>query len=726
MGGYGMGRPLIIAEKPSQARKIAEAFSYQKKKEHLEILPCSQFPSGAIVTNAIGHICELAEPSDYDEKYQKWELENLPIVPERFKLKVSASKRKQFNIIKRFVNDPSIDVIINSSDPGREGQLLVDEILVLLGNKKPVKRLWTTSLTKDAIRNAFKKLKDNKEYESLYYEALARQHADWLIGINSSRAMTILLNQSGVKGTFSCGRCQTALLKLIYQREIDIENFKSEPYWDVYAEFQAGEISFLGKWFREQEEHIFDRDAVYTLAEFCKDSRGKVMSVHRKEVRQRPPQFYNLTTLQTEGNKRLGLSPSKILEIAQSLYEKGLISYPRSEPRHVTAEEAKSFPDILENLQKHPEYAQYFPTPLKDISNDRRYVDAGKTDDHYAIILTEQPVQLSQLTKHEQIIYDMIAMSMIMAHYPDCVLNQTEVVIMTAGNFSFKTKGQQVVEPGWRMVLNHKENDGEEELILPKIVEGMDVNVTGVEVKEGKTTAPSRFTQGGLVKLMENAAAYLPSSEKEGFNASELSLGTVATRASIINQILSKKYIRIEKNKVFLEPRGRILIEALKSNQVLTSPVTTGKMEQYLAKISKSKTYRQDYSCLIERTKQITHNIVESAVQDSKIWDFQELLRMGLESKSLGKCLQCGADVVEKNGFYGCCAYKETQCSFTVPKIIAGKEITPKVVTSILTKGTSPLIKGFQSKKKDNTFDAFLTWDEKNKKLIFNFDGVKS
>lgn len=720
-----MGRALIIAEKPSQAKKIAEAFSFQKKKDHFEILPCTQFPAGAIVTNAIGHICELAEPSEYDDKYSKWEIEYLPIVPDRFKLKVTTSKRKQYKIIKDFVNHPSIDVIINSSDPGREGQLLIDEILVLIGNKKPVKRLWTTSLTKDAIRKAFQKLKDNKEYESLYYEALARQHSDWLIGMNASRIMTILLNQSGVSGTFSCGRCQTALLNLIYQREKDIENFKSQPYWDVFAEFHLGEDSFIGKWFRQEEEHIFDQDAANTLAEFCEGNKGKVVSVQKEEIRQRPPQLYNLTTLQTEGNKRLGLSPSKILEIAQSLYEKGLISYPRSEPRHVTEEEAKSFPVILENLKNLSEYAQYFPTPLSDISNDKRYVDASKTDDHYAIILTEQPVQISHLSKYEQVIYDMIAKSMIMAHYPDCVLNQTEIVVMTVGNFSFRTKGQQIIDSGWRAVINQKESK-EEHDVLPDIPVDTDVEIKAVEVKEGKTTAPARFTQGGLVKLMENAAAYLSSEEKQGFKAAELSLGTVATRASIINQVMAKGYIRIEKNKVFLENRGRILIESLKSNQVLTSPVTTGKMEQYLAKISKSKTYRQDYNRLIERTKQITHRIVESAIQDSKSWDFQDLLRKELEKKSLGKCLQCGADVVDKKRFYGCNAYNETQCSFSLPKLIAGKEITPKVVTSILTKGTSPLIKGFQSKKKDNTFDAFLTWDEKNKKLIFNFDGVKT
>lgn len=311
-------------------------------------------PQGGVVIGACGHLLCAYDPSDYDPKLKEWSLNTLPIIPKdlKFKLKVIESKKFYFNTFKKFLNDSSISMIVHSGDPAQEGQNLIDEILLFLNNKKPVMRLWTASLTKDSIIKAFKNLKDNKEYIGYYNAALARQRADWLMGISSTRCLTILLNQKGINKTFSAGRVQTALTGLIYQREKEIENFKSELYWDCVADFQFGEHLITGKWFNADADHIFDHESAKALMDFCKGNHAQVYSVMKEEKSIRPPQLYNLSTLQMEANRLYGMSPTSVLEFAQKLYDKSLLTYPRSDSRYVTPEEAKSFPTILENLSK--------------------------------------------------------------------------------------------------------------------------------------------------------------------------------------------------------------------------------------------------------------------------------------------------------------------------------------------------------------------------------------
>ncbi|WP_176551078.1 type IA DNA topoisomerase [Bacillus sp. AFS040349] len=733
-----MGKSLLIAEKPSQAKKIAEAFSYKSQSGYIEILPCDTFKEGALVTNAIGHILQLVDAKTYDPIYEKWDVSTLPVLPNQFKLAVDPSKRQQFNKIKKLVMDPSISEIVNCGDPGMEGQLLVDEILVLLGNKKPVKRLWSTSLTKDAIRKACKTLRNNKDYENIYYSALARQHSDWLLGINATRLISCLIKERGFQLTgsressFSCGRVQSPLVALIYRREIEIENFVSHPYWDIYAEFNIEGKTYKGKWFSEGEEHIFDKDTAGAFVEYCIGKGAYIHSIKSEEKAIRPPQLYNLTTLQSEGNKKLGMSPSEILKVAQGLYQRSLISYPRSQPRHVTPEEAKLFPTILENLSKTPEYAALLPAPIKDISGDKRFVDASKTDDHYAIILTEESVDLSSLSKAEKVIYDMIAKSMIAAHYPDATYNTTEIVTVVDERFTFMTRGKQMVDEGWLTVFGKESMESDDEGEDDELVTGLKENEKGIiasiEMKEGKTTSPKRYTLGNLVKLMENCGNALSKEEKMDFKNSELALGTVATRAGIINQIKDNaKYIRVEKNKIYLEPKGRMLIEALKGNQYLTSPITTGRMERYLEKIAKEKVnYKQDYEKFVNRTKDIVKEIVETTIENSKSWNFEDLMKEHQESKVLGPCKVCGEPVIDVGNFYGCTAYAKTKCTFKLPKKYLEKALSPSVIESILTKGTSPLIKGFQSKTKDKKFEAFLEWSPAENRLQCIFPPKKS
>ncbi|WP_378937062.1 type IA DNA topoisomerase [Metabacillus herbersteinensis] len=730
---------LCICEKPKQAKMIAQAFPHRDKKGYIEVLPCEQFREGGIITYCIGHILELAPAESYGP-YGSWSLEDLPILPQKFILKVTESKKQQYQIIKRFVHDTSknLQTIVHAGDIGREGEGLILEALLHMGNKKPVKRLWTNSLTKSSVEKAFKNLRDihATTYTPMYWEFLARQHSDWILGINMSRCISILLNNIGIRdnsGGFSVGRVQDVLANIVYRREKEIASFKSSPYWDVYGHFKIGKHSYTGKWFLDKDDHLFNQTQATALGDFCKGKSSYIYSVDKDKKEVRPPQFYNLTNLQAEVNKRIGLSPAEVLKVAQELYERSLISYPRSEPKHVTPEEAKMFPKIMDNLGKLPEYAPLLKEPLRDISSDKRYVDESKTDDHYAIILTEDPADLSSLSKNELFVYDLIARSMIAAHYDNAIFNHSEIITVVEGDFTFKSTGKQLQHEGWRVVFRKNEKEGNRSpdengdsvTILPPVEQGETGVCESTSLIEGKTTSPKRFTQGDLVKIMENAGAYLSEVEKEGFKNSELSIGTVATRAGIISQVLNKKYIRVEKNHIFLEPKGEILIQSLKGVNYLTSPVTTGKMEQFLAQIGSGRgDYIKDYHRFVQRTKDITTEIIELTIESSKSWSFDSALEDLQASVEMGPCKICDGKVVDRGTFYGCSNYHTNKCEFSIQKRLSGKELSSANIGALLERGTTSLIKGFKKKNKEGTFDAFLVWDENEKRIKFNFNGV--
>ncbi|WP_078557097.1 type IA DNA topoisomerase [Bacillus alkalicellulosilyticus] len=720
-----MGKYLFLAEKPSQAKQLAKPFKHASKGSYIEIEPCSYLPNGAFVVHAVGHLCELAQPSDYNPKWKDWSLSDLPLAPPNleFKLKVSPSGRNQFSVIKRLVLDKSVSTIIHACDPAREGQSIGDHILNLIGNKKPVKRLWTTSLTKDAVLKSLAQLKDNAFFLPLYHESIARQRSDWIMGLSMTRLMTLLLQEKGVHSLFTVGRVQTSLLSIIYEREKSISRFVSKPYWDIEATFKIGNSKFTGKWFKPDEEHIFERGQAQLLAEYCKQKEAYVYSLDSEKQIVKPPQFYNLTDLQIEGNKKLGLSPMKVLEIAQNLYEQGLISYPRSQPKHVTPNEAALFPVILDNLREMSEYKEILSQPIRDISNDKRYIDESKVDDHHAIILTEQPVKLSTLTKHEQIIYDLVARSMIAAHLPDAVFNNTDLVTVVDNKFSFITKASLEVEKGWQVIKDTNSREGKNQLgyTLPNIAKGDKGHVSQTQLDEGKTTPPVRFTQGHLVKVMENASSYIPANEKEGLTKKELSLGTVATRANIVNQLLKQGYLRIEKNKVYMETKGNLLIDALGPESFLTSPITTGKMEQYLEQIGNGKA---DYSKFVARILELTKQHVAKTIDESKHWDFSQHIVEMQKQIEVGVCFLCGSPVIDKGHSYTCSSYQSSACTFSISKKFKNKELTKHQVSELLKKRTTPLIKGIQKSNKEGTYDAFLVWNDDEGRCKVSFEGV--
>lgn len=714
-----MGKVLVCAEKPDQAKKLSAPFDYHNKGDHIAIAPCPVFPEGAIVISACGHILEAFDPADYDESLKNWTLESLPIIPTEFKLKVDQTKKTFFNSFKKYLKDPQVSYVINAGDPGVEGQLLIDEVLYYLGNKKPVKRLWTTSLTKDSVIKAFQSMKDNQHYQGYYKAGLARQRADWMLGISSSRALTLLMKEKGINKVFSAGRCQTALVGIIHQRELEIENFKSEPYWDCIAEFQYGDKKLTGKWFNLDSEHIFDQDAAQALLGLCESSDAEVFSVKNEEKRVRPPQFYNLSGLQMEANRLYGMSPANVLSIAQSLYDKSLITYPRTDSKHLTPGEAQWLPTIIKNLSGIEEYKELVKGATKDISSDKRFVDETKVSDHYALCLTEEKILPSTLKKGEQVIYDLIAKSVIAAHYPDHIFDASEVITVVQSRFTFKSKGKQVKQEGWKEVyktqVSLEQPDEKEDNVLPILEEGELGVVSTLELKEGLTNPPARFTQGDLVRIMSNAAYYVK--DREDFKNSELSLGTEATRASII-QTVSSRYIDIKKNLVHLLPEGRLLIEALGDNNYLTSVLTTGRMERFLDQIQKGKGSMNEF---IKRTEKVTHGVIQQLKADSKSWNFQEYEKQIQEAEIIGKCKLCGEQVLDKGNFYGCSGFKKNGCEFKISKTILGKSISAENAKKLLNKGHTNLIKGFKKKGTEKTFDAIIEWNENKKSISFSY-----
>jgi len=724
---------LIIAEKPDQGLKLAAPFSYTKKDGYVEIPPNQWFPGGALLTWAIGHLCELVPPEEYDPKWKKWSLETLPIIPNHFQHRVTKSKWKQFNIIKGFVQRKDIDEVIIAGDAEREGEAIVRIILEKCNNRKKMKRLWISSLTPKSVIQGFENLLDESETRSIYYEALSRACADWLVGMNASRAYTLLLQKKGISDVFSTGRVQTPTLALIVKREQEIENFKSEPFWEVLATFHIEGKKNSGKWHKDGEFRLHDESMANKIADFCKGKEAIISAIEKERKEFQPPLFFNLSALQATANKLFKFSPKQTLDIAQKLYVKGIISYPRSDSSFVTKEEAASFPEILQKISKFEQFKDYFPLPKSSIINNSRYVNAKKVTDHYAIIPTEQVVNPSKMSAEEEKIYSLIVERLIAAHYEKAIFDYTTIHTLVENRATFISKGKEQIQEGWRAVIykrnsNQKADINEEEQDLPPLQQGEKGIVKSIKVKSGKTQPPKRYTEGQLITLMKTAGKYLENEELiKVLNKTE-GLGTEATRAGIIGVLKDRKYIEVKKNQVFATSKGILLIESM-GNSLLASPEMTAKWEQRLHEIGEGKASPQHF---LEQAKKLSLKLIHDAKVNSEDWDFSHVdLTKFQKSKSarngkkigtkLGKCKKCNGDVVDKGKFFGCSNYNSTKCDFTISKKILGRSISQTNIKKLLSEGSTDFIKGF--KKDGKEFTAKLEW--KDNKINFLFHNEK-
>lgn len=712
-----MGQPLILAEKPSQALAYANAFKTTRNEGYYEIFPDSIFPNGAIITWGIGHLVELIEPHEYDEKYKKWSLETLPIIPEQFRFKVKKDVRKQFNIVKDLMEKAS--EIIVATDADREGENIARSIILLAGaSKKPIKRLWINSLEKDEIIRGFKNLQDGEKFVPMYHEAQARQIGDWLVGLNASRLYTLLLQQKGVRDSFSVGRVQTPTLYLIYKRQKEIENFKPETFYELEAAFQTNNGRYKGKLkqrFKSKQE-IDELLASHNIQ--FEQTKANIKDITTTTKKVSPPKLHSLSTLQSLANKKYKYSPSKVLEIVQSLYDSPLtlVTYPRTDTQYITNNE---FEYLKDNLEGYQNVAEQFFEP-SSLEPKKRFVDNSKVQEHYAIIPTKKiPTKemLEQLSTDQKNIYFEILNSVLAMFHHDHVYEETQIETDVRG-LIFYSKGTVIKENGWKDLFGHvpeedeKDEKEETEQLLPKVEKGMEVTAK-LSYREGKTQAPKPFTEGQLINLMKYCGKYIDDADEETTEIlKEIEgLGTEATRSGIIETLKNQKYIEVKRNVVRITKKGEILCQAVEGT-LLAKPDMTAKWESYLRKIGNREASKDTFikNIIAFIQKLVNETSPESLKVDERIQKMEE-------EKYIAICPSCKKGyMVDRGNFYGCTEFKNG-CKQTFNKEILGKKLTVKQIKDLCEKGRTSKIKGFKGKK---PFDAYLIF--KNGKINFQFD----
>jgi len=717
---------LIIAEKPAVAKDIARVLGkFASRNGYLEN---QQY----IISWAIGHLVELAQPEDYDPVLKTWSIGSLPIIPREFKLKANRSTYKQFKVVKELLGRRDVAEVINACDAGREGELIFRYIYQLAGCRLPIKRLWISSLTDEAIMAGFEGLRNGDQYESLADAARCRSESDWLVGINGTRGFT---KKCGT--LLSIGRVQTPTLAILVKREKEIRNFVPEPYWQVEVEFLSPVGKYKGLWFGRSGQNGDRLDclpAAEAIAAKVRGQMGRVESLEKKEQKQPPPLLFDLTELQREMNKRFGFSASKTLKVAQSLYEEAkLITYPRTDSRYLSKDMVKTLPGILRKIG----VGEYRDFSLEILAKERlplapRTVNDKKVSDHHAIIPTGKTPNLQGLSKDQLRVYDAVVRRFLANFYPSAELVNTTVVTGVAGE-KFRTKQKVVVVPGWRAVYGGETSE-DEVLDFPQLAEGMEVQALEAEILEKETKPPNRYTEASLLSAMETAGKLVEDEElREAMKHG--GLGTPATRAAIIERLIQVGYVERQKKSLIPTEKGIRLIEVIPVPELI-SPELTGSWEKKLADIHQGTYTRQEF---MEEINGFIHRIVRQvkamgtvaipegpakgkgrgkksgrgekagnreAIQESKAAARQAAAAGEGGTGELGFCPRCGGVIIRGKKGYGCSNWKQG-CDFVVWMEIAGKKLTEKQVQTLLDKGKTGVIKGFVSGS-GRKFDARL------------------
>ena len=585
-------RNLVIAEKPSVGRDIAKVLGCKSKKSGY------LYSEEYVVSWAIGHLVTLCEPEDYNPNYKKWRGEHLPIVPAQIQLKAITNTKSQFEILKNLMLSEKVESIICATDSGREGELIFRYIYELVGCKKPVKRLWISSMTDEAITDGFSKLKPSAHYDNLYSCAKSRSEADWLVGINATRAFTLRYNT-----LLSIGRVQTPTLAMIVERQREIDAFVSTPYWEIKATF-GHTMEYTGMWFdpKTKDTKILDANNAKAIVEKVKGKKSAVTSAEKAEKKQPPPLLYDLTELQRDANRQFGFAAKKTLDIAQDLYEKKkMITYPRTDSRYLSSDMLSKCRSILKSLSE--QYGEFVSAilALEKLPVTKRIADDSKVTDHHAIIPTGKS---ATLTGEEQQLYNLIAKRFVAVFLPYHIYEAT-TVITSVQDEHFISKGNTIVSWGW-MALYKQDNTDETET-LPDLQQNTEVTLNKAELLKKKTQPPKPYTEATLLSAMENAGRFV---EDEGLKEQlkESGLGTPATRAAIIERLLQVGYIVRNKKNLTPTEKGMKLIEVVPHE--LKSPETTGKWERGLTSISKGKMEPKKFMASITR---YVHFIIDAS-----------------------------------------------------------------------------------------------------------------
>lgn len=628
-----MGKILVLTEKPSVARDIAK------------VLNCNQNGSGYIagskyiVTWALGHLVTLADPEAYGERYKSWKLEDLPMIPKKMELVVIKETAKQFNIVKGLLRREDIDELVIATDSGREGELVARWIIEKSGFRKATKRLWISSQTDKAIKDGFGNLKPGKEYDNLYMSAQSRAEADWLIGLNVTRALTCKYNAQ-----LSAGRVQTPTLAMIVDRENEIKKFVPKDYWSITGKVNGFNVQWQDK--TSGQTRIFDRAKTDGIVLKVNNQDGNIIEVQKDAKKELPPLAYDLTELQRDANKKYGYSAKKTLNIMQKLYESyKLVTYPRTDSRYITEDIVPTLTERLKSIAVGP-YSEIARNLLRNKLNvTKRFVDNSKVSDHHAIIPTEQFVNLSSLNQEERNIYDLIVKRFIAVLNPPFEFEQT-IIKVGVKDEVFYAKGKIVKALGWKTVYggsNHmEEDDGEEEQdqSLPEVKKGQQIKLISVKPVIGKTKPPSRYTEATLLSAMEHPGKFVENKALREALESTSGLGTPATRADIIEKLFDTFYVERRGTEIVPTSKGIQLIGLVPSD--LKSPELTAKWEQQLQLISKG---RANAIKFIDEMKNYASKLVSNVIASTDAYKHENLTRE--------KCPECGKYLLDVNGKKG-------------------------------------------------------------------------
>lgn len=615
-----MKKSLVLAEKPSVAKEIARVLNCGVKNKGFMEGP--QF----VVTWALGHLVTLAEPEDYDQKYKNWVLEDLPMLPGNMKLKVIRQTSHQFQVVRNLMKREDLKELVIATDAGREGELVARWIMAAAQWKKPFKRLWISSQTDVAIREGFASLKPGSSYNNLFDAAVCRAEADWLIGLNVTRALTCKFNAQ-----LTAGRVQTPTLAMIVNREEEIKQFVPVDYWTIRADFG----DFFGDWRdKKGNSRIFDYTKAEALAVKLQGHQGIIEDIQTESKSEPPPLAYDLTELQRDANKRYGFSAQKTLSVLQDLYEQHkLVTYPRTDSRYITSDMVPTLPARLKSIAVAP-YADFVRALLlKPITTSKRFVDDSKVSDHHAIIPTGEPLRLTSLNAEERNLYDLIARRFIAVLYPPFRYDQTTLITAVNGE-KFYSRGRVVKDKGWRSVTSktdEKDVSNDETLpeqILAKFKKGEPKQAKGIKINKSKTKPPARYTEAALLTAMESPGKFIEDEElRETMKG--CGLGTPATRAEIIEKLLYNNYIERQGKELIPAPKGIQLIKLV--SPALKSPQLTAQWERRLSDIARGEGSKTEF---IADIRSNTLELVKSIAADTASYKADNI--------SKTKCPVCG------------------------------------------------------------------------------------
>ncbi|HDE4503626.1 TPA: DNA topoisomerase III [Staphylococcus aureus] len=693
-------KTVIFAEKPSQARDYANALGISHKKDGYIEGVNPMFDGGVIITWGFGHLVELKLPKDYSNPINNWDLKNLPYRPNPFEYKVSEGKSKQFNIVKSLFKDA--DILINATDIDREGSNIFYSTLKLTGVKnKTIKRLWINSLVEKEIKKGFQQLQNNHQDYQNYQEAYARQTSDYLIGMNLSPVYSKIFQLQGVQDVFSIGRVQTPTLYMIYERYLAIENFKPETFYEIFGEFKSKNGCYKGK----AKIKTTDKQEIINLGEKhnLKDAKeGIITKLETQEKRTSSPKLHSLSTLQSKINKQYKYSPEKTKNIVQSLYEKKILSYPRTDCNYITSEEYLYLKENLQSLMNV--YNKHF-----SIVYDKpraRYVNNEKVKEHYAIIPTSQiptPQNIEKLSQDEKYVLDEVVSTTLSMFANDYVYDETKIET-NVNQLIFYTTGHTEIQKGWKILFKHKGNEKSPEQQLPKLIKNECVKAS-IYSKKGITQSPKLYTEGQLITLMKSCGKYLDDEEAEILKEIQ-GIGTEATRDGIIQSLKNKNYIKIEKNKVHITAKGILLCKAVKGS-LLASATMTAAWEKRLKLIGQGQANTDNFIDITMKFIDKEIKAYQEKCEDKSIINQSNIVA---KDNKFGECPNCtDGQLIDKNKIISC-----TNCEQVFFKNFYQKKLTDKQIQELIFNGkTAKKLK--LKNKAGKTYEAYLILTEDKK-----------